>query len=32
MGGRFDLLYQYRGRPDLPQNAFTSFGCWDLTR
>lgn len=32
MEGRFDLFYQHLGGPDLPQNAFMRFGCWDLTR
>ena len=32
MEGRFDLYYQYRGGPDLPQNIFMPFGCWDLVR
>ena len=32
MVGQFDLFYQYRGGPDLPQNAFMRFGCWSLTR
>ena len=32
MEGRFDLFYQYRAGPGLPQNAFMPFGCWDLVR
>jgi hypothetical protein len=32
MEARFDLFYEHRSGPDLPQNAFMRFGCWDLTR
>ena len=32
MDGRFDLYYQFRGGPGLPQNAFMRFGCWTLAR
>jgi hypothetical protein len=30
VGGRFDLFYQYVGRPGLPRNPFMRIGCWDL--
>jgi hypothetical protein len=32
MEGRFDLFYQYREGPGLPQNVLMPFGCWKLVR